>query len=169
MRQEHSHLFCPCGSEIHYENCCGQYIDTPLFAPTPEALMRSRYTAFTQANTDYLVKTSDGKAKELFDANNSKSWTEQIEWKKLTIIDAPAVKPNDNMGYVEFIAEFTENGEDCMVHERSHFKKKNNAWYYTDGILLAEEGHCHDERCMHNHGHHDEPPKQPVTRIKVGR
>ena len=67
---------CPCGStEItakhpesrsnppegvaskRYAGCCGRYIDLGGIAPTAEALMRSRYTAYTLGREDYLLAT----------------------------------------------------------------------------------------------------------------
>lgn len=52
---------CPCGSKISYSSCCGLYHSAKAIAPTPEALMRSRYTAYTQANFDYIKATMRGK------------------------------------------------------------------------------------------------------------
>ena len=48
---------CACGSGADYAACCGALIDAKKPAPTAEALMRSRYTAFTRAAVDYLIET----------------------------------------------------------------------------------------------------------------
>ena len=37
---------CPCGTGETYDECCGRYLADGRRAPTAEALMRSRYTAF---------------------------------------------------------------------------------------------------------------------------
>ena len=53
-------MTCPCGLPAPLAACCGRYHDGALAAPTPEALMRSRYAAFalgTPAAIDYLVAT----------------------------------------------------------------------------------------------------------------
>ncbi|QJX02374.1 hypothetical protein HML84_11705 [Alcanivorax sp. IO_7] len=46
---------CPCQSDLPYEECCA-----PLHrgepASTPEALMRSRYSAFVRNDTTYVAK-----------------------------------------------------------------------------------------------------------------
>jgi SEC-C motif-containing protein len=40
-------ILCPCGSDNKkYTDCCGRYLDGGEAAPTAEALMRSRYTAY---------------------------------------------------------------------------------------------------------------------------
>ena len=50
---------CPCGSGRAYPACCGPYLDQSLPAPTAEALMRARYTAYTLKREDYLLATWD--------------------------------------------------------------------------------------------------------------
>lgn len=165
MRHDIEDLPCPCGNELEYKSCCGQYIDAELPAPTPETLMRSRYTAFTLANIDYIEKTMRGKAKQEFDYNGAKEWAENAEWTNLTIVNASELKPADVVGYVEFVAEFSENGEAQLVHERSRFEKINGAWFYTDGRGVPQEAHCHDEHCQHNHSQ----TKHDAKKIKTGR
>lgn len=48
---------CPCGSTEEFESCCSPYISGNRLAPTAEALMRSRYTAFTLGDLDYIEST----------------------------------------------------------------------------------------------------------------
>ena len=50
---------CPCGSGAPYADCCGRWHAGPLHlqAPSAEALMRSRYSAFVLARPDYLLAT----------------------------------------------------------------------------------------------------------------
>ncbi|MCT7423521.1 YchJ family metal-binding protein, partial [Escherichia coli] len=47
---------CPCGSGQPYEACCGRW-HTGEPAPTAEALMRSRYSAYVQERAPYLLQT----------------------------------------------------------------------------------------------------------------
>ena len=53
-------MTCPCGSGKPLSACCGPYLEGKEDPPTPEALMRSRYTAYTQGNLDYIEKTMKG-------------------------------------------------------------------------------------------------------------
>ena len=46
---------CPCGSGRAFGACCGPALSGERPAPTAEALMRSRYTAFTLHDTAYLL------------------------------------------------------------------------------------------------------------------
>ena len=48
---------CPCGSTLPILRCCGPYIAGAELAPTAEALMRSRYTAYVMQEEDYLRAT----------------------------------------------------------------------------------------------------------------
>ena len=51
---------CPCGSDALYTACCGLWhvgLDSGVHAPTPEALMRSRYSAYVVGHIHYLLAT----------------------------------------------------------------------------------------------------------------
>lgn len=48
---------CPCVSGKEFDSCCGIYLSGLASAPTAEALMRSRYTAYTKNRYDYLLDT----------------------------------------------------------------------------------------------------------------
>ena len=47
---------CPCDSGLDYRQCCAPFHDGHP-APTPQALMRSRYSAYTLGLTPYLMDT----------------------------------------------------------------------------------------------------------------
>ena len=50
---------CPCGTALPYADCCGRFHSGAqhLLAPSAEALMRSRYSAYTLQLDDYLLAT----------------------------------------------------------------------------------------------------------------
>jgi SEC-C motif-containing protein len=125
---------CPCGSHQDYQQCCGIYITHQKFPETPEALMRSRYTAYSQANMNYIQETMRNPAALNFNAENSRQWASQVEWLGLKIISAPSVKPGTNIGFVEFIASFSQNNQRQIIHERSEFQLMENRWFYVAGI-----------------------------------
>jgi SEC-C motif-containing protein len=123
---------CPCGTENKYEACCGKYIDKNETPPTPEALMRSRYTAFTQANTDYIAKTMVSPSIDDFNAEETKAFASSVEWLNLDIIKSSS---QGNQGLVEFKAHFKKKHDKHVIHEISSFTLKNGAWFYVDGSL----------------------------------
>lgn len=124
-------MMCACGSNKDYVECCGVFITGTEHAPTPEALMRSRYTAFTEANIDYIARTMKGRAADRFKAEESRAWAEQVEWLKLEIIETHL--ESDTKGFVEFTAHFLQNKKRHVLHEISEFHAENGVWYYVDG------------------------------------
>jgi len=121
-------MTCPCGSGKDYSKCCGPYIKGEASPPTPESLMRSRYTAYTQNNLDYIEKTMRGEALKRFDRKGGNG----VEWIKLDVLFSEEER---NAGTVQFIAHFRYQGEERLLHEISSFQKINGKWYYTKGIV----------------------------------
>ena len=96
---------------------------------TPEQLMRSRYTAYSQANIDYIQKTMCQKAAENYDPIDAKLWASSVEWLGLCVIDSPPAQ--NNTGTVSFVARFLQNGRVKEITEKSLFEKINNEWFYV--------------------------------------
>lgn len=120
---------CPCGSATEFLNCCGRYLNLSEAAPTAEALMRSRYVAFTLNDLDYISRTwhpdtRPGKEDEP---------SEQLEWIKLEVQATSAGGKDDIEGGVEFVAHYRANGIEGHMQEKSRFIKENGLWYYVDG------------------------------------
>lgn len=121
---------CPCGSQKDYLNCCGNFITGETIPPTPEALMRSRYTAYSEINIDYIQKTMKEPAALNFNKEETEKWAKQVKWLGLKVIDSQF----DNLqGTVEFMADYSYQGKKLCLHEVSEFKKENGQWFYTKG------------------------------------
>jgi len=118
---------------MNYIACCGLFLDKLQAAPTPEALMRSRYTAFTLAKVDYLKKTMRGKPLENFDEDNTALWAKQVKWLGLEVINRYMDDEDENLGYVEFIASYQDGGKKLVIHELSKFQRFEGLWFYTEG------------------------------------
>lgn len=128
---------CPCCSGRHYSQCCQSYVDGHALPPTPEALMRSRYTAYTQANIDYIQQTMQGYAAQGFNPIEAKRWAKRIHWIKLDVRDAT---PEGSLrSFVEFIAILVDGKKLTILHEKSEFILKDGRWYYIDGIRFPSE------------------------------
>ena len=123
---------CPCGSGLHYSSCCGVHIEGGTPACTPEALMRSRYTAYTMAKIAYIKKTMRGKALSGFNPGEAKRWARRVEWVGLRVLKV--VSDSENQGFVEFVASFRDSGVLQSIHEMSEFERAEGVWYYVDGI-----------------------------------
>jgi SEC-C motif domain protein len=122
---------CPCGSKKKYATCCKPYLMGQRTPMTPEILMRSRYTAYTMANINYIKKTMSGKALIGFNETDAKHWAKQIKWIGLQVLHVILEEPNK--GYVEFKATFMENTHLQSIHEKSEFIREQGSWYYVDG------------------------------------
>ena len=131
---------CPCGSGTGYDSCCGMYITGRSQPPTPEALMRARYTAYTKADIDYIAGTVGGKAGQVFNEDAAKDWAANSEWLGLVIIKADAVTDNDTVGNVDFLVRYKEKNTVVTYHEISEFHKVDGTWLYMDGVVNPKIG-----------------------------
>jgi len=130
---------CPCTSDKSFEECCEPYLSGISTPPTPEQLMRSRYTAYTVGNIDYVMSTMKGKVLAEFDKEEAIRWANNSDWEKLVSIDAPNVAEDAKEGVVEFVAHYSVKGESHEFHERSHFIKEKGRWFYTDGFVDSHD------------------------------
>ena len=125
---------CPCGSGLLFANCCQPIISGKKEALTAQELMRSRYTAFTQANVDYLMRSHSAKTRPIKERKSIEKWAKSVNWMGLTIIQTQAGDANDEIGYVEFKALYLENGKPQQIHEKSLFEREKGIWVYVSGV-----------------------------------
>ncbi|MDX3134052.1 YchJ family metal-binding protein [Streptomyces europaeiscabiei] len=119
---------CPCGLPEAYEACCGRYHSGGAAAPTAEALMRSRYSAFVVRDEAYLLRTWHPRTRPAgvdFDTT--------MRWTGLEILDTRDGSAFHATGAVAFRASFRGGS----MHERSRFERVDGAWVYVDGEFLA--------------------------------
>ena len=129
---------CPCGSTIDYLVCCDEYLSGRAIAKTPEILMRSRYTAYSIADVDYIKKTMQGKPLLGFNETEAKQWATSVQWMGLNVIKTHCNTSNEHIGFVEFIATYLQNDTIKTIHEVSEFHYKNNHWFYMGGEQIAK-------------------------------
>ena len=126
------HAPCPCGSEHFYSACCAPWhsgLPAGIHAPTPEALMRSRYSAYVLGLIDYLLAT--------WHPSTSPGDLElpPVKWLGLEVRHAEAT---GEAGVVEFVARCRVNGRAQRLHESSRFVRQDGRWYYIDGQRVEE-------------------------------
>ena len=146
MTQPAADASCPCGSSQLFARCCQPFLLGEQAAPSAEALMRSRYTAFSLGESAYLLETwhpSTRPAK--LDLRDQESFV----WLGLEILGTVEGQAGDRQGEVEFVARFSAAGVEHRLHERSAFRCEAGQWLYLDGRI--------------NPGH------STVQREKVGR
>lgn len=125
---------CPCGRDRMYKDCCGIILNNISKAKTSENLMRSRYTAFTKANGDYLLESHHFSTRPVSQINEIISWAKSVKWLRLEIIRVVSGGADDVFGTVEFKAHFKSKGKNDFIHENSKFVKENGVWYYVERI-----------------------------------
>ena len=118
---------CPCGSGAAFADCCGRWLEGGLAAPTAEALMRSRYTAYVRGAFDYLARTWHPKTRP------PDLGPQPVQWLGLTIVAIEQGGERDQTGTVEFKARYTSPEGEGVMHERSRFQRVQGAWCYLDG------------------------------------
>ena len=125
---------CPCGSGRAFAECCGPIIaGTP--GATPEAVMRSRYTAYTLKEMNHLRATLAPEAQTDYDEASAATWARQAEWHGLEIVGCEAGGEGDQDGIVEFRARYRMKDQEMVHHERSRFRRHDGAWLYVDGDI----------------------------------
>lgn len=122
---------CPCCSTKNYTDCCGIFISGAKNPTTPEELMRSRYTAYSQANIEYIARTMKPPASHGYDAQSAREWAIAVTWRKLEVLHTSMANPKK--GFVEFIAHYSHNNQDFHIHELSEFHLRKNQWFYVNG------------------------------------
>ena len=152
---------CPCGSGKSYGDCCGSYLDGEAIAPTAEALMRSRYTAYAKGHVDYLIATHHPDQRATDERVQLRQTIKSTDWLGLTVVNTRKGSAKDKQGVVEFVALYrpktrssmplaitdilkasatsakpTSVPESSQLHERSRFVREGDRWLYVDGDQL---------------------------------
>jgi len=126
---------CPCGSGAMAAACCLPVIGGARPAETAEALMRSRYTAFTLGLIDWLQASLSPDVRDDFDRDHITSWSLGSEWLGLEVRRVEGGGPADTEGTVEFVARFAHSGKRHAHHETGHFVRgEQGQWTYRDGV-----------------------------------
>ncbi len=121
---------CPCGSGQLLADCCGPYLIGVKTAPTAEALMRSRYTAYVEHDDAYLLASWDPQTRP---DDPHPSADDGTTWTGLKILRTEAGAEGDDEGVVEFIASCDVRGTPAQLHEISQFRRSEGRWLYVDG------------------------------------
>ena len=118
---------CYCGANLPFENCCQPYINGILKAPTAEALMRSRYSAFATGAADYLVATTYSSTRKFHKKADILQWSQSNQWIKLEVLSSTTTT-------VTFKAYYLDHQLNAQIHyEHSTFVFENGSWFYVDG------------------------------------
>ncbi len=128
---------CPCASGRRVKACCGPILKGAP-AETPEALMRSRYTAYATGAIRHIQRTTHPEGPH-FDADTHR-WHRQIEAfcteTEFTGLTIHLSEANGDRGSVHFTASLVQNGEAVPLEEHSDFYRIDGRWLYHSGRPL---------------------------------
>jgi SEC-C motif-containing protein len=121
-------LACPCGSGDDYDACCGR-LHAGAPAPTAEALMRARYSAFAVGELGYLLGTYHQSSRpEAFSLDPS------IEWIRLAVLETEGGGLFDSAGTVRFLAVYGRDSKRGVMDEKSSFVREDGRWTYVGPV-----------------------------------
>jgi SEC-C motif domain protein len=121
---------CPCGSNKPFARCCERYLIGADAAPTAEALMRSRYSAYVLLREDYLLATWHASTRP---AELGLAREVPAKWIGLDV--RRHEQADDQHAIVEFVARYKINGRAHRLHEVSRFVSEDGRWLYVDGVV----------------------------------
>ena len=101
---------CYCQSKKPFTTCCQPLLSRRRKPKTPEALMRSRYTAFCRGDIKYLIATSHPLRRTTNDDTILQETINKTAWLWLRILsasDPQLSRGTSNKGMVEFVAPIT--------------------------------------------------------------
>lgn len=134
---------CPCQSGKQYSKCCRPFLTGKNLPGTPENLMRSRYTAFCNKDTDYLIATLAPEKRDTLALTDRlrrdlAATMAATQWLGLRVIASgrESGTGDPESGFVEFTAFFEQKETFGQLHERSAFIRMEGRWYYRDGEIL---------------------------------
>ena len=140
---------CPCGTDKPYDQCCGPIIQGAP-APTAEALMRSRYTAFVKREMAHLEATLAPEKQDEFDRAEVEASAGQLTGQGLEVRAVSGGQEDDEAGTVEYVAHFKVNGRPHAHHELASFRRENGLWVYADGQMNPKSAPVHSAKVGRN-------------------
>ncbi|WP_445400068.1 YchJ family protein [Zobellella sp. An-6] len=124
-------MLCHCDSHQPFSLCCEPLLQGAP-APTPLALMRSRYSAYRLGLGDYLVHSWHPDTLGSLTADELAATGQNTDWLGLSIVFTRGT-PDDEVGEVEFKVRYREAGRVLVLHERSRFLRHQERWVYHSG------------------------------------
>ena len=96
---------CPCrlmaAEKLSLAACCGPNLEAPSRAPTAEAQMRARYSAYVLGKLDFIHDTMAPETRKDFDRKSVARWSSQSQWLGLEVQATENGQPGDAEGVVD--------------------------------------------------------------------
>ena len=133
---------CYCKSGKDFFECCQPYLQVLDIPQTPEALMRSRYSAYCIGDVNYLQATTHDRTWTDEELKFIQDWADNSFWQHLEVLYTVG-------NTVEFKAYYIFEKQQHMHHEKSTFLKVNDMWKYVDGEVFEDKvSFLRNEKCI---------------------
>ncbi|MFI5298859.1 MAG: YchJ family protein [Polyangiales bacterium] len=134
---------CRCGSNVAYAECCRPFHRGEREAPTAEALMRSRYSAFALGEVEYLwrtLATSNPDRDHPRDALIAalRHTCSRLKFMGLRVHESEEAR-------VLYQARVFEKGRDVSFLELAEFEREGDGWRYAVGKVKGAVGRALDD------------------------
>ncbi len=127
---------CYCCSGKEFNVCCQPFLVGIAKPQKAEELMRSRYSAYSTVNVDYILKSTHPSTRKFHEADSIEQWAKSNTWQNLEIISIEKGTHQDSVGTVEFKAYFLDSKAQPQIHhEVSNFQKELGKWFFVDGFI----------------------------------
>jgi SEC-C motif-containing protein len=128
---------CPCGSGRKAKACCGPALDGRP-APTAEALMRSRYTAYAVGAVAHVMATTAPESPHR--GADPAAWRDELRAYCAAVtfegLQVREAREEGDRATVTFSARLRAGDRDLSFGERSRFVRRDGRWLYVDGDRL---------------------------------
>ena len=118
---------CPCLTGLTYAECCERLHHGDVRAPTAEALMRARFSAFAVGAADYLWRTWHPSTRP-----DDLTLDQDLRWYRLDVLATARGGIDDDAGTVEFRAFYRSPTGAGSQRELSRFVRVGGEWVYLD-------------------------------------
>lgn len=145
MRKANRNEPCPCGSGRKFKQCCGPALAGDRWPETPEALMRSRYSAFVSGEVAHLYRTTHPENEAVRGVDPDRYLRETLEYCRqmsftgLTVHQTLAPDA-EGVAQVLFTAAYEIGGKAGAFTELSDFLQVDGRWVYWRGKEQKEPG-----------------------------
>ena len=143
-----SEMLCPCGSGLALAACCAPYHEGKALPPTAEAVVRSRFSAFSLGCFEYLVETTHPDFRDDLTVEGIRENTEGIHWQRLDILETGSVPGKDggaDFDTVTFSVLYEREDRVYQMNEISYFTREDDKLYYVEGMSHRPAGYRRTE------------------------
>eukprot|EP00887_Chlorella_sp_A99_P005389 scaffold1.g5389.t1 len=125
---------CPCGSGKAFKECCRRYHEGEL-PPTPEALMRARYSAYAKGNVAFVCETTHPE-NPLFHGSKNPDGTPSSTLAEDVRASCESISWDRLKTWFKVRGQEGQRAQGAYTQtfvEHSHFKREGGRWLYVNG------------------------------------